>query len=98
MKHSTFFSGVQAAGKIWTTNDTIRERAMLKDWNLIDLHTNSMKYENPAASEEKISGVHINKLGAYSYHKLADKSSQPRKPSNPEKNDIDVVWDLQLDT
>ena len=91
MKHSTFFSGVQAAGKIWTTNDTIRERAMLKDWNLIDLHTNSMKYENPAASEEKISGVHINKLGAYSYHKLADKSSQPRKPSNPEKNDIDVV-------
>ena len=78
MKHSTFFSGVQAAGKIWTTNDTIRERAMLKDWN-------------PAASEEKISGVHINKLGAYSYHKLADKSSQPRKPSNPEKNDIDVV-------
>ena len=91
MKHSTFFSGVQAAGKIWTTNDTIRERAMLKDWNLIDLHTNSMKYENPAASEEKISGVHINKLGAYSYHELADKSSQPRKPSNPEKNDIDVV-------
>ena len=71
---------------------------MLKDWNLIDLHTNSMKYENPASSEEKISGVHINKLGAYSYHKLADKSSQPRKPSNPEKNDIDVVWDLQLDT
>ena len=61
MKHSTFFSGVQAAGKIWTTNDTIRERAMLKDWNLIDLHTNSMKYENPAASEEKIKGVHINK-------------------------------------
>ena len=50
MKHSTFFSGVQAAGKIWTTNDTIRERAMLKDWNLVDLHTNSMKYENPAAS------------------------------------------------
>ena len=50
---------------------------MLKDWNLIDLRTNGMKYEKTAAVEEKISGVHINKLGAYSYRKLTDKSSQP---------------------
>ena len=38
---------------------------MPKDWNLIDLCTNSMKYESAAAGEEKISGVYINKLGAY---------------------------------
>ena len=65
---------------IRTTNNTVREKAMLKDWNLIDLRTNGMKYQKAAAGEEKISGVHINKLGAYSYRKLTDKSSQPRKP------------------
>lgn len=42
-----------------TTNDKIREKAMLKDWNLIDLRSNGMKYESATASEEKISGVHI---------------------------------------
>ena len=40
-----------------TTKDTIQEKVMLKDWNLIDLCTNSMKYESAAAGEEKISGV-----------------------------------------
>ena len=52
---------------IRTTNDTIREKAMLKDWNLIDLRTNGVKYESVAAGEERISRVHINKLGAYSF-------------------------------
>ena len=69
---------------IGTTNNTIREKVMLKDWNLIDFCTNGMKYES--AGGEKISGVHINKLGAYSYRKLTnEKSNQHRKPSNPEK-------------
>ena len=40
---STFCNRVKAAGKTWNTNDTIREKAMLKDWNLIDLHTNGMQ-------------------------------------------------------
>ena len=44
-----------------------------------------MEYESTAASEKKISGVHLNKLGAYSNRKLTEKSSQPGKPSNPEK-------------
>ena len=70
---------------------------MLKDWNVTDLRTNRKKYESAAAGEEKISEVHVVKLGAYSYRKLKDQSSQPRKPSNPGKHAIDVVWDLQLD-
>ena len=45
---------------IGTTNDTIREKAVLKDWNLIDLRINGMKYDSAPAGEEKISGVHIN--------------------------------------
>ena len=44
-----------------------------------------MNYKKAAAGEENISGVHINKLGAYSHSKLTDKSSQLGKPSNPEK-------------
>ena len=52
---------------------------MLKNWNLIDLRTNGMKYESAAGGKEKISAVHINKLGSHSYRKLPDKSSQPGK-------------------
>ena len=44
-----------------------------------------MKYESPAAGEEKIYAMHVNRLDAYSYGKLTDKSSQPGKPINPEK-------------
>ena len=44
-----------------------------------------MKHESAAAGQERISGVHIVKLGAYPYQKRTDKSNQPRKPSNPEK-------------
>ena len=64
---------------------------MLKDWSLTDLRTNGMKYESAAAGKEKISIVHINKLGAYSYCKRTDNSSQHGKPSSPEKNAIDVA-------
>ena len=55
-----------------------RKKEMFKDWNVIDLRTDRMKYENAAAGKENISG-------AYSYRKLTDKSSQPRKASNPER-------------
>ena len=51
---------------------------MFKDWNVIDLRTDRMKFESTAAGKENISG-------AYSYRKLTDKSSQPRKASNPER-------------
>ena len=49
----TFCSRVEVAGKTWATNDTLREKAILKDWNLIDLGTNGMKYESAVAGEEK---------------------------------------------
>lgn len=58
---------------------------MLKDGNLVDVQTNGMKYGSVALDEEKISGVHINKLWAYSYRNLASKTKQPGKPNNPEK-------------
>lgn len=50
---------------IGTTNDTIREKAMFKDWILTDLRTANIKYESAAASKERISGVQIKKLGGY---------------------------------
>ena len=43
------------------------------------------EHECSDAAKEKISGAHKIKLAAYSYRKLTDKSSQPRKSSNPEK-------------
>lgn len=46
---------------------TIRRNYFLKDCNLVDLQTNSMKYEMTASGGEKIFEEHINKLGAYSY-------------------------------
>ena len=42
-----------------TTNDAIREEAMIKDWKLIDLRAHSMKHESAAASKEEVSGVLI---------------------------------------
>ena len=78
---------------IGTTNDTIREKVMLQDWNLIDFCTSGMKYESVGG--EKISGVYINKLGAYSYCKLTNKkSSQPRKPGNPEKKMLSMWYEI----
>ena len=68
---------------------------MLKDGNLVDVQTNGMKYGSVALDEEKISGVHINKLWAYSYRNLASKTKQPGKPNNPEKNANVVKWNLQ---
>lgn len=51
-----------------------------------------MKYESPAAGEEKIYAMHVNRLDAYSYGKLTDKSSQPGKPINPEKKMLSMWY------
>ena len=64
---------------------------MFKDWILTDLRTTNIKYESAAASKEKISGVQIKELGGYLNIKLTNKSGVLRKPSNPEKNAINVV-------
>ena len=67
------------------------QETMLTDWYLIDLRTNGIKYESAAAGAEKISEVHINKLGAYLYRKLTDKGKQPEKLSDPEKK-CQSIW------
>ena len=46
---------------IGTISDNIREKAMLKDWNLENLRKKGMKCESAAAGEEKLSGNTINK-------------------------------------
>ena len=58
---------------IGITNEVIREKAMLKNWNLKDLHQNGMKYESAAAGEEKISGGAINKISPYKLSNLKKK-------------------------
>ena len=56
---------------IGTHDQTIREKSMLKDWNLADLRSKGMKCESASAGEEKISGSGaINRLGKYSYKNL----------------------------
>ena len=50
------------------------------------MRANGIKYESAAAGAEKISGVHINKLGAYLYRKLTDKGKQPEKLSDQKKS------------
>ena len=63
---------------IGTKNEVIREKAMLKNWNLQELRKNGMKYESAAAGEEKISGGALNKIGPYSFRNLK-KKNQPEK-------------------
>ena len=50
---------------IGTINEVIREKAMLKNWNLQELRQNGMKYESAAAGEQRISGGVINKISPY---------------------------------
>ena len=65
---------------IGTKNEVIREKAMLKNWNLQELRKNGMKYEIAAAGEEKISGGELNKISPYSFRNL-------KKNNNRKRND-----------
>ena len=47
---------------IGSNNETMHKRAMSKNWNVLDLCQNVMKYEDGAAGEERISGAAITKL------------------------------------
>ena len=58
---------------IGTNHEVIREKAMLKNWNLQELRKNGMKYESAAAGEEKISGGALNKISPYSFRNLKKK-------------------------
>ena len=53
---------------------------MVKNWNLLELRQNSIKYESAAVVEERISGVAIHKLGSYSHCRIKENNS-------PKKND-----------
>ena len=61
---------------IGTTNENIREKSMIKNWNLAELRQKGMKYESAAAGEEKISGE-VNKTGAYSYQRIKNENTKP---------------------
>ena len=65
---------------IGTTNENIRKKAMIKNWNLAELRRKGMKYESAAAGEEKIPGCEVNKVGAYSYQRIRnEKTKLPTK-------------------
>ena len=61
---------------IGTTNENIREKAMIKNWNFAELRQKGMKYESAAVGEEKISGCEVNKVGAYSYHRIRNEKTK----------------------
>ena len=61
---------------IGTTNETIRGKAMIKNWKLAELRQKGMKYASAAAGEEKISGSDVNKVGAYSYQRVKNKKTK----------------------
>ena len=67
-----------------TNNETIHERAMLKNWNLQELCQNEMKYESAAVGDERILGTAINKLGFYSYY-IIKKNNNPKTNDNKKK-------------
>ena len=64
---------------IETTNENIREIAMIKNWNLAELRLKGMKYDSAAAGEEKISGCEVNKVCAYSYQRIKNENKLPTK-------------------
>ena len=56
---------------IGTTNNKIREEALMKSWALKDLRVEGMKLESASRGEAEISGsAEVNKLGRYSYSNI----------------------------
>ena len=76
---------------IGTNKDKIREQALLKGWNLVDLRSEGMKMESASRGEDSISSAtvaNINKMGAYSFGNLKNAKDQQKqyqtpKPQNP---------------
>ena len=60
-------------------SENIREKAMIKNWNLAELCQKGVKYESAAAGEEKMSGSKVNKVGAYSYQRIRNEKKTPHK-------------------
>ena len=66
---------------IATTKENIREKAIIKMWNLAELRQKGKNYEGAAAGEEKISGCEVNKVGAY----ILNKELKAKKQNSPQK-------------
>ena len=49
---------------------------MIKNWKLVELCQKGMKYESAATGEKKVSGCHINKVGAYSYQRIKNEKTK----------------------
>ena len=79
---------------IVTTNGNIREKAMIKNWNLTELHQKGMKYKSTVAGEGKISGYEINKVGDSSYQRIRNE----KKKKLPTKNATDGIRYSVLNT
>ena len=69
---------------IGTSNCTIRKEALMKSWQLQDLRQEGMKLESAARGNSEISGeTEVNKLGAYSYQNIKQRTSNQGNPKNP---------------
>ena len=73
---------------IGTNNKVICEKAMLKNWNLQELHKNGMKYKSAAAGEEKILGGALNKIIPYLFCNLKKIATQIRMTKRKSATDV----------
>ena len=73
---------------IGTNNKVICEKAMLKNWNLQELHKNGMKYKSAAAGEEKILGGALNKIIPYLFCNLKKMATQIRMTKRKSATDV----------
>ena len=62
---------------IGTDMEKIRERALLKGWNLENLRKEGMKMESASRGEDSMSSGSINKVGAYSFTNLRNQRENP---------------------
>ena len=75
---------------IGTTNNKIKEEALLKSWKLDDLRKEGMKIESAMKGEAEISNsavIDVNKVGKYSYKTLKNNSYKPQQSYSSESKE-----------
>ena len=76
---------------IGTTNNMIREKALLKSWDLQKLRTEGMKIESASKGGAEIAGGSLYKLGKYSYKNI--KTTAPNhQVSDKTKKELDCYF------
>ena len=70
---------------IGTTNNMIREEALLTSWNLQKLCTEGMKIESVSTDGAEIAGDSLYKLGKYSYKNIKTTSPNHQVSDNTKK-------------